>query len=136
MEKELKSGHSHPTLFGRNWLNGRISHALLVSPQKDHRASFSIIFYYIISTTYQKIGDLFYSVFISGLLHSVEWVDTLNEAWIMELTIHTFEWNLWEITFNFLHLFDDNLKRFTLIVRRLTSAEFAFLFMVSNPYVL
>jgi len=34
--------------------------------------SFSIMFYYIISsTTYQKIGDLFCPVHISGLSHSV-----------------------------------------------------------------
>ena len=33
--------------------------------------SFSIMFYYIISTTYQKIGDLFCPVYISGLSHSV-----------------------------------------------------------------
>ena len=33
--------------------------------------SFSIIFYYLISTTYQKIGDLFCPVHISGLSHSV-----------------------------------------------------------------
>ena len=33
--------------------------------------SFSIMFYYIFSTTYQKIGDLFCPVHISGLSHSV-----------------------------------------------------------------
>ena len=33
--------------------------------------SFSIMFYYIISATYQKIGDLFCPVHISGLSHSV-----------------------------------------------------------------
>ena len=33
---------------------------------------FSKIFYYIISTKYQKIGDLFYPVQISGLLHSLK----------------------------------------------------------------
>jgi hypothetical protein len=32
---------------------------------------FSIMFYNIISTTYQKIGDLFCPVHISGLSHSV-----------------------------------------------------------------
>ena len=32
---------------------------------------FSIIFYYIISTTYQKIGDLFCPVHISGISYSV-----------------------------------------------------------------
>ena len=43
MEKELKSctgvllradltGRGHPTLFGRNWLIGRIGHALLGHP--------------------------------------------------------------------------------------------------------
>ena len=73
MEKETKSctgvllradltGHSHPTFFGRNRLIGRIGHALLGQPSKGH----------IISTTYQKIGDLFCSVHIPGLLHSVK----------------------------------------------------------------
>ena len=33
---------------------------------------FSIIFYYIISSKYQKIGDLFYPVQISGLSHSLK----------------------------------------------------------------
>ena len=33
--------------------------------------SFSITFNYIISTTYQKIGDLFCPVHIYGLLHDV-----------------------------------------------------------------
>jgi hypothetical protein len=33
--------------------------------------SFSMIFYCIISTTYQKIGDLFCPVHISGFSHSV-----------------------------------------------------------------
>ena len=33
--------------------------------------SFSIMFYYIISTEYHKIGDLFCLVHISGLSHSV-----------------------------------------------------------------
>ena len=32
---------------------------------------FPIMFYYIISTTYKKIGDLFCPVHISGLSHNV-----------------------------------------------------------------
>jgi hypothetical protein len=39
--------------------------------------SFPIMFYYIISTTYQKIGDLFCPVHISELSHSVR-VGTLE----------------------------------------------------------
>ena len=79
MEKELKSctsvllradltGHSHPTLFGRNWLNWPcpVRSALKRTPVQDFN-SFSIMFYYIISTTYQKIGDLFCPIHISGL---------------------------------------------------------------------
>ena len=38
--------------------------------------SFSLMFYYIISTTYQKIGDLFCPVHISGLSHSVSSFNT------------------------------------------------------------
>ena len=36
--------------------------------------SFSMMFYYIITTTYQKTRNLFCTVYISGLLHS-------NNAW-------------------------------------------------------
>ena len=83
MEKESKfctgvllraepTGHSHPTHFGRKGLDG---HVLLGQPPKrtpmQDFNSFSILFYYISSTTYQKIGDLFCPVHISGLSHSV-----------------------------------------------------------------
>ena len=44
--------------------------ALKRTPVQDFN-SFSIIFYCIISTTYQKIGDLFCPVHISGHSHSV-----------------------------------------------------------------
>ena len=44
--------------------------ALKRTPVQDFN-SFSIIFYCIISTTYQKIGDLFCPVHISGFSHSV-----------------------------------------------------------------
>ena len=71
MENELKSctgvllradltGHGQPTLFGR-WAG---------TPVQDFNY-FLIMFYYIISTTYQKIGDLFSPVDISGFSHSV-----------------------------------------------------------------
>ena len=87
MEEELKSctdvplradltGHGHPTLFGRNWMNWPfpVRSAFKRTPVQDNY-KFSIMFYYIISTTYQKIGDLFCSLHISGLSHSV--IDTL-----------------------------------------------------------
>ena len=71
MEKELKSymgvilradlaGYGHPTLFGRKGLDGHaLLHrpALIKTPMQDFD-SFSIMFYYINSTIYQKIGDL------------------------------------------------------------------------------
>ena len=47
-----------------------VSSALKRSPVQDFNY-FSIIFYCIISTTYQKIGDLFCPVHISGFSHSV-----------------------------------------------------------------
>ena len=57
-----------------DWLNWpcTIRSALNRTPVQDFNSS-SIIFYYIISTTYQKIGDLFCSVHISGLSHSVNY---------------------------------------------------------------
>ena len=47
-----------------------VSSALKRTPVQDFN-SFSMMFYYIITTTYQKIGDLFCPVPISGLSHSV-----------------------------------------------------------------
>lgn len=44
--------------------------ALKRTPMQDFY-HFPMIFYYISSTTYQKIGDLFCPVHISGLSHSV-----------------------------------------------------------------
>ena len=82
MEKELKSfksvllrpdltGHGHPNPFCQNGCDGR---ALLTQPLKDHpcRISvlFSIMFYCIISTTYQKIVDRFCPV-IFLVFHTV-----------------------------------------------------------------
>jgi hypothetical protein len=59
------TGHSRPTLFGRNWpCPFRL--ALKRTPVQDFN-SFSII----INTTYQKIGDLFCPVHISGLSQGV-----------------------------------------------------------------
>ena len=46
--------------------------ALKRTPEQDF-TSFSIMFIYIITTTYQKIGDQFCLVHISGLSHSVPW---------------------------------------------------------------
>ena len=82
MKKELKSctgvllkadltGHGHTTCFGRKGLDG---HALLGQPSKGYpgRIFFPIMFYYIINTTYQNIGDLFCPVHISGPSHSVK----------------------------------------------------------------
>ena len=54
-----------------------VKSALKRTPVHDFN-SFSIIIYYIISTTYQKIGDLFCPVHISGLLHSVSSKFTLR----------------------------------------------------------
>ena len=87
MEKELKSctgvllraeitGHGHPTLFWQklaDWLKWPcpVKSALKKTPVQDFNF-FSIKFYYIISTTCQKIGDLFCSVHIFGLSHSVD----------------------------------------------------------------
>ena len=72
MEKELKSctgvllradltGHGHSSPFCQNGWDGR---ALLGQPSKGHPCRILILFpycsmYYIISTTYKKIGDLF-----------------------------------------------------------------------------
>ena len=62
MEKELKSymgltEHGYPSPFCQNGWDG---HALLgqPSPVQDFN-HFPIMFYCIISATYQKIGDLF-----------------------------------------------------------------------------
>ena len=64
------TGHSHHTCFGRKGLDG---HALLGQPPVQDFNSFCTTFYYIISTTYQKIGDLFCTVHISGPLITDGW---------------------------------------------------------------
>ena len=47
------------------------------------------MFYSIISTTYQKIGDLFCSVHISGLSHSVRLLILRNDAkYVHDSQIH------------------------------------------------
>ena len=46
------------------------------------------MFYYIISTTYQKIGDLFCPAHISGLLHSVPPKDRLNPNEVKQMFAH------------------------------------------------
>ena len=62
-----QTGPSHPTLFGRKGLDG---HALLGKPsKKTPMQDFFIMFYYIICTKNQKIGDLFCPIIISRLLH-------------------------------------------------------------------
>ena len=55
-----------------DWLNWLcpVRSALKRTPMQDFN-SFSIMFYYIISITYQKIGDLFCLVHISELSHSL-----------------------------------------------------------------
>ena len=74
MEKDLKSctgvllrsdliGHSHPTLFLQklaDWLNwpDPVKSAFKRTPVQDFN-SFSITFYHIISTTYQKFETYF-----------------------------------------------------------------------------
>ena len=72
MEKELKScmgvllradltGHGRPSPFAKKGGMGwpcPVRSALNRTPVPDFD-SFSIMFYYIIRTTYQKIGDLF-----------------------------------------------------------------------------
>ena len=84
MEKELKSftgvllravlhNRARPShLFWQKGLGWPcpVRSALKRTPVQDIN-SFSIMFYYIISPTYQKIGDLFCPVHISGLSHSV-----------------------------------------------------------------
>ena len=55
--------------------------ALKRTPVQDFNY-FSMIFYYIISTTYKKIGDLFCPVHISGLSHSV------SRGFLMELSCY------------------------------------------------
>ena len=67
----LRAGH--PTLFGRwAWMAmpGPVRSALKRTHIEDFNY-FPIMFYYIITTKYQKIGELFCPVHISGLLHSV-----------------------------------------------------------------
>ena len=79
MEKELKSctdvllradltGHSRTSLSARK--DGR---AMLGQPSKGHpcKILISIMFYYTISNIHQKIGDIFWPVYICGLSHSV-----------------------------------------------------------------
>ena len=83
MEKELEScrgfllradltGHGHPSCFGQRGLGWPcpVRAALKRTPVQDIN-SFSIMFYYIISPTYQKIGDLFCPAHISGLSNNV-----------------------------------------------------------------
>ena len=66
-----------------------------VSPQKDTRVGFqlfSIMFYYLISATYQKIEDLFCPVHISGLSHSVDHTllhPTEYGTYAIVLVVHT-----------------------------------------------
>ena len=67
------TGHGHPTLFGR-WARMAMP-VSLGQPSKGHPSRISILisimFYYLTSTTNQKIGDLFCPVHISRLSHSV-----------------------------------------------------------------
>ena len=67
------TGHGRPTLFGRNLLYWPclLRSALKRTPVQDFNF-FSVVFYYIVTTTYQKIWDLFCSVHISGLSRSVK----------------------------------------------------------------
>ena len=91
VEKELKSGtgvllradltgHGHPT--GRKGLDGHTllaRSALKRTPLQDFYY-LSKMFYYIISTICQKIGDLFCLDNISGLSHSVILCSNLNKT--------------------------------------------------------
>ena len=65
------TGYGHPTLFGRKGLD---SHAMFGQPSKGHL--YRILFFFhnalLHITTYQKFGDLFCPVHISGLQHSVQ----------------------------------------------------------------
>ena len=67
------NGHGQPTYFGREGLDG-----LKRTPVQDFKY-FSIIFYYIISTTFQKIGDLFCPLHTSGFSHGVQYVQGFIE---------------------------------------------------------
>ena len=69
MKKELKSctgvlliadltGHGHPTCFG--W-PCPVRPALKRTPVQDFNSS-TVMFYYFLSTTFQKIGDPFFPV--------------------------------------------------------------------------
>ena len=81
MEKELKTctdtfehgQFSQSANFCQKGWDGR---ALLGQPSKGRPCRISILyfimFYYIFSTTYKKIGDLFSPHYISGLLHIVK----------------------------------------------------------------
>ena len=79
MEKELKSCTGillRADLKGQklaDWLNWPcpVESTLKRTPVQDFD-SFSIMFYYIISNTYKKNGDLFCFVHISGHSHSVQ----------------------------------------------------------------
>ena len=123
MGRELKSctgvllradltGHSHPTLFGRNWPIGGIGHALLGQPSKRTPVqdfnSFSIMFYYNISTTYQKIGDLFFPVHICGHSHIVN--ISICQTQVLKTTVcHDGPWTFTQWMPNLLsHLFTNS----------------------------
>ena len=74
-----RAGLSH--LFwqkGLGWLCP-VRPALKRMPVQDFNP-FSIMFFHIISTTYQRIGDLFWPVYISGLSHSVNSFCVLNHC--------------------------------------------------------
>ena len=82
-----RTWHDHSTHFRRKGLDG---HALLGQPSKGRQYRnfnyFSILFYYIISTTYQKIGYLFCPVHISGLSR-IEIVLTCDESRTSQLSL-------------------------------------------------
>ena len=102
MEKELKSctgillradltGHSHPSLFWQkwaDWLNWPcpVRSALKRTPVQDF-SSFPIMFYYIISTTYQKL-ETYFDLHISGLLHSVSSQEEASVILLPSLLAH------------------------------------------------
>ena len=69
--------HSQFSPFARflgKWAKLAVPFGWLLQNDLQDFNFFPIMFYYIISTTYQKIGDLFCPVHISGLSHSVKYL--------------------------------------------------------------
>ena len=91
MEKEIKSCmgvllRADLRADGLGWPCPVRSALLKRTPVQDFY-SFSIMFYHIISTTYKKIGNLFCSVHISGLSHSVIGPSCFDKSHYLQLKL-------------------------------------------------